>query len=478
MERASILIIDDDASLRRTLTDILRVKGHDPMSAGNGEEGIAMVRDNPVDLVLIDLGLPDLPGIDVLDRVKSERPSTEAIILTGNATLDSAIEATNRGAFSYLLKPYDIDLLLLNIGRALEKQREKERIIRRSAEMEKVNAELKVLYDVSRSVSKTIDLDRLLAETLHSLAEIGIFRFELKGAIFLADGEGLRLAAFIGMTETTVETCGKVGPGECLCGLAYCRGDILISTNSGDDHRHSKCIPGALPHGHVIVPLKAADKVVGVLDLYTPPDMEFDTSALKMLSSIGSQIGTAIDNARLYEETKSSALHDPLTKLANRRFLEMQLEKFVEMAKRYGTKLSVIMLDIDHFKRYNDTHGHVEGDRMLAKIAAILLREVRSADNVFRYGGEEFLAILPETDVTMACALAERLRKAVETEAGITISLGLAAYRITMQDKETLVGEADTALYRAKENGRNRVELAVDLTVILPAGEGGTWMEN
>lgn len=462
MDRPRILIIDDDPNPRRTLADILRVKGYETFTANDGSEGLAQLQQNAVNLVLIDLGLPDIPGIEVLNRVKADYPSTEAMIITGNATLDLAIEATNRGAFSFLLKPYDIEQLLLHIGRALEKTREKERSIRRSAEMERVNAELKVLYDVSRSVSKTIDLDRLLSETLHSLAEIGIFRFELKGAIFFAEGESIRLAAFIGMSETAVETCEKVGPGECLCGIAYDQGDILISTNSRDDHRHSKCIPGVPPHGHVIVPLKAADKVAGVLDLYTPPGTEFDESALKMLSSIGSQIGIAIDNTRLYEETKSSALHDPLTGLSNRRFLEIQLEKIVTTAKRYGNKLPVIMLDIDHFKRYNDTHGHVEGDRLLAKIAAILLMEMRSADYLFRYGGEEFLAILPDTDLTMACKVAERVREAVAAEGEVTISLGVAAYRNTMNGKESFIRKADEALYRAKEKGRNRVERAVD----------------
>ncbi len=102
---------------------------------------------------------------------------------------------------------------------------------------------------------------------------------------------------------------------------------------------------------------------------------------------------------------------------------------------------------------------------------------MRSADYLFRYGGEEFLAILPETDLAMACAVAERLREAVEAEGEVTISLGVAPYRIAMQDKESLVREADAALYRAKENGRNRVEQAVD-TVILPAGEGRTWTKN
>lgn len=105
-----------------------------------------MLLQNTVDVVLIDLGLPDMPGIDVLNSVKTSFSSTEAIILTGQATLDSAIEATNRGAFSYLQKPYDIDQLLLHIKRAIEKQQAERKIVRQSVELKKMNAELRLLY--------------------------------------------------------------------------------------------------------------------------------------------------------------------------------------------------------------------------------------------------------------------------------------------------------------------------------------------
>jgi PAS domain S-box-containing protein len=126
MARTRILIIDDDPALRKILADILRFRGFEPLAAGNGAEGLALLGEAPVNLVLIDLGLPDISGIDLLKRVKADHPSTEVIVLTGNATLDSVIEATNSGAFSYLIKPYDMEQLLLNIRRAIEKQEAQE----------------------------------------------------------------------------------------------------------------------------------------------------------------------------------------------------------------------------------------------------------------------------------------------------------------------------------------------------------------
>lgn len=117
-----ILIIDDDPRLRSVLADILKLRGFEPLVAGNGAKGLALLEEAPVNLVLIDLGLPDIPGIDLLKKVKAKYPSSEVIILTGNASIDSAIEATNNGAFSYLVKPYEIEQLLINIRRAIEKQ--------------------------------------------------------------------------------------------------------------------------------------------------------------------------------------------------------------------------------------------------------------------------------------------------------------------------------------------------------------------
>ncbi|MHB8881003.1 MAG: ATP-binding response regulator [Thermodesulfovibrionales bacterium] len=128
MKKADILIIDDDPNLRKTLSDILRAKGYQTRTAEDGAEGLSLINQNRADLALIDLRLPDMSGLEVLARIKADHPLTEAIILTGNATLDSAIEATNKGAFSYLQKPYEIDQLLLHIRRALEKSRSEAKI--------------------------------------------------------------------------------------------------------------------------------------------------------------------------------------------------------------------------------------------------------------------------------------------------------------------------------------------------------------
>jgi diguanylate cyclase (GGDEF)-like protein len=289
-----------------------------------------------------------------------------------------------------------------------------------------------------------------------------VFPFEIRGAIFIDDKGEMRLVSFMGISETDVEPCNKIDRGQCLCGRAMATGKVVISQDSSEETGHEQCTHAGNAHGNIIIPLIAVGKTVGILSLYTKPGTEVTENLVKLFSILGGQIGIAINNAMFYEEIKNLSLHDPLTGLANRRFMEIQLEKDFEAARRYGGKLSVVMIDIDHFKQYNDTHGHQEGDRLLAKLAAVLLKMLRAMDTVFRYGGEEFLALLPGTDLAQAVATAERIRAAVEAQAGVTISLGVSEYGKTITDKGTLIKRADKALYRAKMGGRNRTESAED----------------
>jgi diguanylate cyclase (GGDEF)-like protein len=460
MEKPKILIIDDDPNIRKTLSDILKIKGYESFTAENGANGLDLLKRFSANLVIIDLGLPDISGLEVLNRVKTSCPFTETIILTGNASLDSAIEATNKGAFSYLLKPYDIDQLMLHIKHGLEKQQAQEIIARRTVELEKTNAELKSLYEVSRAINQTIDMDELFSKILRTITKLEILRIEHRCAVFLLEEDRMRLISHIGLSEADVEPCRSLRPGECLCGLAAATGEIIISKDARGDSRRTIFHPDMLPHGHIVVPLKTVNKVVGVLCLCTKANTETDENVLNLLLSIGNQIGVAVENIKLYEETKSFSLHDSLTGLANRRFLVIQLEKSFELAKRYKGELSAIMLDIDHFKGYNDKYGHIEGDNLLIKLANILSKSVRDADYVFRYGGEEFFILLPGIDIKMAYMAAERLRTAIEKETGTTISLGVSSVNEYTQKKEGLVADSDNALYLAKRHGRNRVEVS------------------
>ncbi|MBI5203934.1 MAG: diguanylate cyclase [Nitrospirae bacterium] len=340
-----------------------------------------------------------------------------------------------------------------------ERDRAKEQLIKQSAELKETNDELLAFYEVSSAISCTINMDELLSIILNTVTGLGVLNVERKGGIFIIEGDRMKLVSHLGHSKAFLELHKDMKIGDCLCGIVAETGEVLISEDSAKDIRHTIVYPDAVPHGHIIVPLKAINKVAGVLYLYLAPDFKIDERKVKMLVSLGNQIGMVIDNARLYEETKSLSLQDPLTGLANRRLMDIMTGRSFARAKKYGSRLSVIMIDIDHFKKYNDTYGYSAGDKLLADIAGIISGESSEADFVIRYGGEEFLILFSEAEAAKAYEAAERIRKGVEAKTGVTVSLGVASYNKEMQTKEDLINRADTALYLAKQNGRNRVEM-------------------
>ena len=202
-----------------------------------------------------------------------------------------------------------------------------------------------------------------------------------------------------------------------------------------------------------------------------------DVSSLARTQSINALVlaliigGLVIFVGRLFESTERESLSDPLTRLANRRLLQDILLRELRRANRSRLPVSLAFVDIDHFKRVNDTYGHKVGDEVLQQLAAIMLASVRATDVVVRYGGEEFVILLPETGRDHAAQVADKLRQAVAdtviestSRAGVTlkcsISIGLAAYPIDCGSGEELILRADEALYQAKQKGRNRVAMA------------------
>lgn len=339
--------------------------------------------------------------------------------------------------------------------------RAERKIIEQSEELQVMNNELSVINDVSQALSTSIDLVNLLPRILETVVDrLAVLRLVRKGGIMLINGERMELVAHLGHPETFLALHENLTTNDCLCGLAARTGEVIYSANSHEDAQHTICYPGMEPHGHIIIPLLSGRKVVGVLYLYLPAGTEVEERNRELLKSIGNQIGLAVDNARLYEETKDLSLQDPLTGLANRRYMEMNLKKAMSLAERYRQPLTVALLDIDYFKQYNDTQGHAAGDELLVGVARRLASGTRNTDQpAARYGGEEFLLTLPETSLEGARIVAERIREEISSELGITVSIGLAQFQPGMSRNE-LIESADAALYRAKQNGRNRVECA------------------
>jgi diguanylate cyclase (GGDEF)-like protein len=187
--------------------------------------------------------------------------------------------------------------------------------------------------------------------------------------------------------------------------------------------------------------------------------------SLEVLQTLASHAAAAIEAARLHGETEALAQTDGLTGLANRRRLDLDLAAECERARRYGRPLALVMFDVDHFKRFNDTYGHLRGDETLQELATTVRSEIRTTDTVYRYGGEEFAVLTRETDAEHAMALAERLRGRIEqhfaargSSTPITASFGVGCVPPDEPVPDLMIASADAALYRAKLDGRNRVK--------------------
>lgn len=216
----------------------------------------------------------------------------------------------------------------------------------------------------------------------------------------------------------------------------------------------------------MITLLQSGDKLLGVININDKIDgTEFDEWDFSIALNINEHLATAISNAQLFAQTRRLSITDGLTDLYNHRYFQETLEREVVRSNRYHKPLALLMLDIDFFKKVNDTYGHLSGDMVLQSISNLLKNLLRRSDLPCRYGGEEIAVILTDTDFKNAILTAERIRQAVEqleivNEGGsvirITVSIGVTAY-VPNLSKQKMIEQADLALYEAKHSGRNRV---------------------
>ncbi len=289
-------------------------------------------------------------------------------------------------------------------------------------------------------------------------------------------------------SQNNVETVATWGESSCTESIfapedcwALRRGKthVVVDPRSEPVCRH---ITHPLSDGYLCVPMMSQGKALGTLSLLNGPNSMKQPNEMWPLSkeSIKQQLAIAfarhvelaLANLKLRETLHNQAIRDPLTGLFNRRYMEESLKREVYRAVRKGTSLGIIMLDIDHFKKFNDTHGHAAGDALLHELGTFLKAHVRGADIACRYGGEEFTLILPDVSVEDARQRAEQLREEVrhlkvqdnnQTLGGITLSLGVAVFPLNGSTMEAVLRSADLALYQAKHEGRNRVVVSQEV---------------
>ncbi len=320
--------------------------------------------------------------------------------------------------------------------------------------------ETSALHRVSEVINSTLDLQEIFHRVVEELSKT--FGYRLVD-IYLLEEKGLTLQANVGYDDgTTIDFIpmdkGVIGRVARTRQPAFVR-DVAEDPDYIPSYPDITC--------EICVPITRGDTLLGILNVESSAQRPLTEDDLQLLHTLSSHIGVAIENARLYEETKHLATTDSITGLYNVRYFYQALEKDIARSERYHHPLSLIIMDIDNFKRYNDTYGHLAGDDLLRELASLLQKITRASDTVARYGGEEFTIILPETDTEGAALLAKRIQGVVRKHpfairdtdivGKITVSLGVATYPHHANSGKELVDAADKALLGAKREGKDRL---------------------
>jgi len=297
----------------------------------------------------------------------------------------------------------------------------------------------------------------------------------------LFDEASRELVAIYARDENADEMLGfRSSIDEGVTGWVFRHNEAQL-VNDMDHDARAVFVPGTQdgePQASIIVPLDVRGKVTGVLSIDRLHGRTFDENELEPVKLFANMAAIAIQNARTYEEMERQAISDGLTGIHNYRHFRDTLKATVSRAERYNETFCLLMMDLDHFKAVNDTIGHQAGDDVLRAVADVLRSCSRESDYQARYGGEEFVMLLPQTGLSEASTLAERVRLQVaEIDAGpglrVTMSIGVASYPDSARDADGVLAAADAALLRAKARGRDRVCLAgEDTTRVAAAMEG------
>ncbi|RKY84288.1 hypothetical protein DRQ09_08840 [candidate division KSB1 bacterium] len=323
-------------------------------------------------------------------------------------------------------------------------------------------------YEISKKLNSNLGFDEIIDILIDILKKI--FNYDRISISFIEDESGNAIIKkVVGQTDEFVENY-KFSIEEGLNGWVIRKNkSILVSDlEKGDYFIPRYTIKEKSNHelrSFVAAPISYHNRCLGVISVESRKPNLYTDRHEKILSLLANNIGIALDRSMIYNQLENLATTDGLTGVNNYRHFRKKLAEEIERAKRYNLKFSLLMLDIDHFKDFNDRYGHLVGDNILKNIADTIKTSIRSIDFVARYGGEEFAIILIETVMDEAYLSAERIRRNIEKlrisyQGGtysVTVSIGISEYSTGVKSEDELVAQADKALYQAKAEGRNRV---------------------
>ena len=334
-------------------------------------------------------------------------------------------------------------------------------------EFQRRNDELSIMVEIGKALTSTIHLEELLSVIME---KVGLLLKSRNWSLALVDQKAGDLVFEIAVSPAGDLLKGmRLAMGDGIAGWVAARGEPLLVPDVQADSRFARRIDETLSfstHSVVAVPLRSRERILGVMELVNSlEDGQFNEADLRILTTIADYAAIAIENARNFEKIRQMTITDDLTGLFNGRHLHQLIGHEVERCLRYGGAMSLVFIDLDRFKQVNDTCGHLVGSKLLSQIGAFIGSRIRKVDMAARYGGDEFIILLPATDKKGALSMAGHLHRQLQehlflAEDGegmrVTASFGIANFPEDARSKDELIRLADMAMYRAKEN-RNTV---------------------
>ena len=479
-----ILIADDSPVVLNALESMLGAAGFAVVKARDGLEALEKAFAENVSLAVLDVTMPRMTGYQACRLLKTE-PATQdlpVIILTSRDQAGDRFWGLETGADYYLTKDAEPGRLLELVKNILATEpapdaakAAPEKAPPRSSldVLSRVNELLDrrlyqatILSQIGRVARSLVRFDETFTSVMDLVAQVVDFTV---GGMAFVEEESLQvlltlhrpaLPAVVDEAKARLlEAVGAEQPGR-----PFPRAETRLFPPRGGGAGGS---PEAKLQAFVSFPVATGGRLSGLLALGGRNVAKLDADTRAFLAQVANQAHIVVENSRLVEKLRELAIRDSLTELYNHRHAMDLLNNEFERVGRYAAGVSLLMLDLDEFKRVNDVHGHPAGDAVLKEMARVLKETLRTVDSVGRYGGEEFVIILPHTSPEEARATGERIRRKVASHVfwvgpkplNVTVSVGVASYPTsTVDSAESLLREADAALYRAKEAGRNRVE--------------------